>query len=97
MTGLRKFSELSDDERYKLGQKMGEKLSGTASYPEAEMECFLENEGIYDDKDPTFDDRFCAGLDDTSMCCAGCNWYGEPEELVNELCSDCRGGDGEEE
>lgn len=96
---MKNFSELTEKERYALGQAMGDKLLGTTSYPGAEMEAFLEARGIYDDNDPEMDADFCNGLDDTAMCCDSCNWYTEPHDL-NEWnnCGDCaESEEGEEE
>lgn len=99
---MRKFEDLTPDERYKLGQEMGGKLLGTCSYPEHEIEAFLIARDIDPETaDPTMDSQFCNGLDDTAMCCDSCNWYTSPDDL-NEWsnCSSCQeydDGYGEEE
>lgn len=87
---MKKFSELTPDERYKLGQDMGGKLLGTASYPEHEMDAFLDARDIEPDEEPTMDSQFCNGLDDTAMMCESCNWYCPPDTLNDwSYCDDC--------
>jgi hypothetical protein len=98
---MMKFSELTTKERYSLGQALGDKLLGTASYPEAEIENFLEAREIEPDIDPLDEANFLNGLDDTAMMCESCNWYCPPDTL-NEwsCCDDCADYDdgyGEEE
>ena len=89
---MKKFSELTEKERYALGQCMGEHLLGTCSYPSEKMDIILESREIEDDGDAEMDADFCMGLDEVTICCDDCGWY-VPSDEINEfgICGDCGG------